>query len=163
MEKRYGATERNDRLMQIGRSKWELIYGFGTDGVSGWTWRERFSRKPTMDEIKDIIVKQINANTDEKILSGLIWKDMPIWLSAENQFNYKAAYDLAVQTGGASLPVTFKFGTDASPIYYTFETLEDFNDFYTTSLTFIQTTLAECWREKDSVNWDAFAVNEDIK
>ena len=40
---------------------------------------------------------------------------MPVWLSSENQFNYKAAYDLAVQTGGATLPVTFKFGTDEVP------------------------------------------------
>lgn len=156
MEKRYGATERNDRLMQIGRNKWELIYGYGTDGVSGWTYRERFNRKPTQDEIKDIIIAQINRNVEEKILCGLVWKDMPIWLSTENQLNYKAAYDLAVQTGGQSLPVKFKFGTDEQPVYHTFTTLDDLQEFYMTSLAFVQQVLDEGWQEKNNLDLSVF-------
>lgn len=156
MEKRYGATERHDRLMKIGRNKWELIYGYGTDGVSGWTYRERFTRKPTQDEIKEIIIAQINRNVEEKILCGLVWKDMPIWLSTENQFNYKAAYDLAVQTGGQSLPVKFKFGTDEQPVYHTFTTLDDLQDFYMTSLAFVQQVLDEGWQEKDNLDLSVF-------
>lgn len=156
MEKRYGATERNDRLMQIGRNKWELIYGYGTDGVSGWTYRERFNRKPTQDEIKDIIIAQINRNVEEKILCGLVWKDMPIWLSTENQLNYKAAYDLAVQTSGQSLPVKFKFGTDEQPVYHTFTTLDDLQEFYMTSLAFVQQVLDEGWQEKDNLDLSVF-------
>ena len=156
MEKRYGATERHDRLMKIGRNKWELIYGYGTDGVSGWTYRERFTRKPTQDEIKEIIIAQINLNVEEKILCGLVWKDMPIWLSTENQFNYKAAYDLAVQTGGQSLPVKFKFGTDEQPVYHTFTTLDDLQEFYMTSLAFVQQVLDEGWQEKDNLDLSVF-------
>jgi len=156
MEKRYGATERHDRLMKIGRNKWELIYGYGTDGVSGWTYRERFTRKPTQDEIKEIIIAQINRNVEEKILCGLVWKDMPIWLSTENQFNYKAAYDLAVQTGGQSLPVKFKFGTDEQPMYHTFTTLDDLQEFYMTSLAFVQQVLDEGWQEKDNLDLSVF-------
>ena len=156
MEKRYGATERHDRLMKIGRNKWELIYGYGTDGVSGWTYRERFTRKPTQDEIKEIIIAQINRNVEEKILCGLVWKDMPIWLSTENQFNYKAAYDLAVQTGGQSLPVKFKFGTDEQPVYHTFTTLDDLQEFYMTSLAFVQQVLDDGWQEKDNLDLSVF-------
>ena len=156
MEKRYGATERHDRLMKIGRNKWELIYGYGTDGVSGWTYRERFTRKPTPDEIKEIIIAQINRNVEGKILCGLVWKDMPIWLSTENQFNYKAAYDLAVQTGGQSLPVKFKFGTDEQPVYHTFTTLDDLQEFYMTSLAFVQQVLDEGWQEKDNLDLSVF-------
>ena len=158
MEKRYGATERHDRLMKIGRNKWELIYGYGTDGVSGWTYRERFTRKPTMEEIKEIIIAQINRNVEEKILCGLVWKDMPIWLSTENQFNYKAAYDLAVQTGGQSLPVKFKFGTDEQPVYHTFTTLDDLQEFYMTSLAFVQQVLDEGWAEKDGLDLSVFTL-----
>lgn len=158
MEKRYGATKRNDCLMRIGRSKWELIYGYGSNGETGWDWRERFNHKPTLDEIKEVVLAQINRNTDEKILCGLTWKDMLIWLSTENQFNYKAAYDLAVQTEGTSLPVKFKFGTDDSPIYYTFNTLDELKEFYTTSLNFVQQTLAEGWNEKDNVDWNVFTL-----
>lgn len=156
MEKRYGATERSDRLMKIGRNKWELIYGYGTDGVSGWTYRERFEYKPTLEEIKEIIIAQVNRNVEEKILCGLMWRDMPIWLSTENQFNYKAAYDLAVQTGGQSLPVKFKFGTDEAPVYYTFTTLEELQEFFMTSLAFVQRVLDEGWQEKDNLDLSVF-------
>lgn len=158
MEKRYGATERNDRLMKIGRNKWELIYGYGTDGVSGWSYRERFTRKPTQEEIKEVIVAQINRNVEEKILSGLVWKDMPIWLSTENQFNYKAAYDCARDTNGASLPVKFKFGTDAEPVYYTFSALEELQEFYMASLQHVQQALDEGWAEKDGLDLSVFTL-----
>ena len=158
MEKRYGATERHDRLMKIGRNKWELIYGYGTDGVSGWTYRERFTRKPTMEEIKEIIIAQINRNVEEKILCGLVWKDMPIWLSTENQFNYKSAYDCARDTAGQSLPVKFKFGTDEEPVYYTFTTFEELQEFYMTSLQFVQQVLDEGWAEKDGLDLSVFTL-----
>ena len=142
--------------MKIGRNKWELIYGYGTDGVSGWTYRERFEYKPTLEEIKEIIIAQVNRNVEEKILCGLMWRDMPIWLSTENQFNYKAAYDLAVQTGGQSLPVKFKFGTDEQPVYHTFTTLDELQEFYMTSLAFVQQVLDEGWQEKDNLDLSVF-------
>lgn len=156
MEKRYGATERNDRLMKIGRNKWELIYGYDTNGISGWTYRERFTRKPTLDEIKSIIIAQINHNVEDRILCGLVWRDMPIWLSTENQINYKAAYDLAVQTNGLSLPVKFKFGTDEQPVYHTFNEIDELREFYVTSLEHIQKVLDDGWREKDSLDLSVF-------
>lgn len=156
MDKRYGAQQRSDCLIKIGRNKWELIYGFDTDGVSGWTYRERFNHKPTIEEIRDIIIAQINRNVENKILCGLVWKDMPIWLSAENQFNYKAAYDLAVQTNGTSLPVKFKFGTDETPVYHTFNNLEELHEFYISSISFIQQVLNDGWNEKDNLDLSVF-------
>ena len=81
---------------------------------------------------------------------------MPIWLSSENQFNYKTAYDLAVQTNGASLPIKFKFGTDESPVYYTFESLEDFSDFYMSAVAHVNTVLNEGWEKKDSIDWEVY-------
>lgn len=156
MEKRYGATERHDRLMQIGRNTWELIYGYGTDGENGWTWRERYSRKPTLEEIKATIIAQINANTDERILSGMTWRGAAVWLSTENQFNYKAAYDLAVQTAGATLPVTFKLGTDDEPQYHTFESLDELQEFYTAALAHVQKSLSDGWTEKDGMDWSVY-------
>lgn len=70
---------------------------------------------------------------------------MPIWLSSENQFNYKAAYDLAIQTEGANLPIKFKFGTTENPEYFIFESIEDLSDFYLSAMTFINKTLQEGW------------------
>lgn len=159
MEKIYGTTIRQDGLMKVGRKRWELFYGFGKDNdddEAGYNYRQVFAYKPTLEEIKAIIIGQINKITDEKILSGLVWNDIPIWLSSENQFNYKAAYDLAIQTNGESLPVTFKFGTDSEPVYHTFDTLSEFQKFYITSLAYVQQVLADGWNEKDNIDWNIF-------
>lgn len=163
MDKVFGSPKRQDGLYKVGRNTWELIYGFGKDNENdefGWNYRQRFKYKPTPEEIKSIINAQINADTDAKILSGFVWRDMPVWLSTENQFNYKAAYDLAIQTGGATLPVKFKFGTDAEPTYFVFENMDDFSDFYLSSMAYVQAMLDAGWVEKDSVDYSMFASDE---
>ena len=106
--------------------------------------------------VKDKVNKFINEETDWKIKSGFTWKDYKVWLSSENQFNYKAAYDLAVQTNGVSLPVTFKFGDNDNPVYYKFTTLEELTDFYTKAIQYINTTLKEGWDKKDSIDWSLY-------
>ena len=113
--------------------------------------------------VKDRVNKFINAETDWKIKSGFTWNDYKVWLSSENQFNYKAAYDLAVQTNGASLPVTFKFGDNDNPVYHEFTTLEELTDFYTKVLQYINTTLKEGWDKKDSIDWSKYSTNEGTK
>jgi hypothetical protein len=120
------------------------IIGYNESTCGTWM-TDIIYEKPTEVLAKRIILDWYNKDIDYKILSGFVWKNMPVWLSSENQFNYKAAYDLAVQTNGESLPVTFKFGTSDNPIYYTFETLEDFTDFYTSAINYINQTLAEGW------------------
>lgn len=117
---------------------------------------QEFGHRPTLEEMKGLILAWYNAKVDEAILSGFTYEDMPVWLSAENQFNYKSAYDLAVQTAGAILPVTFKFGTDGQPQYRKFEMLDELTDFYVKAMTYIQTTLATGWKEKDAIDWSAY-------
>jgi hypothetical protein len=165
MNKIYGATERQDGLYLIGRNKWELIYGFGKDDDSaetGYNYRQRFTRKPTLDEIKSLIVATINADTEEKIVSGFVWDGKPVWLSSENQFNYKSAYDLAVQTGGSILPVTFKFGTDDNVQYHTFNTLDELTSFYTACFGYVSQCLANGWAEKDALDKDMTAFTREL-
>jgi hypothetical protein len=112
--------------------------------------------KPTLSEVKKMVLDGYNAITDENILKGFIWRDMTVWLSSENQFNYKAAYDLAVQTNGASLPTVFKFGTTEEPIYHKFDTLEELQDFYIKAMTYINEQLAIGWAKKDAIDWSVY-------
>jgi hypothetical protein len=140
---------------------WDFQPVFTKDGneTEVGTWKmEKFNKKLSHDEIKTFITEFYNKKIDEKILMGMVWKGMKIWLSSENQFNYKAAYDLAVQTNGKNLPVMFKFGETNEPIYYTFQTIEELSDFYMSSMQFIQMTLEEGWRLKDSINWEEYKV-----
>lgn len=125
------------------------------------TWTEHvFKKRPSFNQIQDFILSEINRRTDELILSGFIWKDMPVWLSSENQFNYKASYDLAIQTNGSNLPTTFKFGDSLNPQYYRFETVEDLSDFYIKASAHINKCLEEGWRKKDSINWDDYKYKQ---
>lgn len=121
------------------------------------TWTEMWlSGKPSIEQVKGIVLNAMNKEIDQKILSGFIWKDMSVWLSSENQFNYKAAYDLAVMSQGKTLPTIFKFGTTDNPVYYSFESLEDISDFYISAMAYINTCLAEGWKKKDSIDWSVY-------
>ena len=147
-----------------------IIIGYGLKKVSGdiCEWYEVYLYKKqnsqvTLQTVKDAIYADINAQTDMKIVSGLVWESadgemIPVWLSTENQFNFKSAYDLAVQKNGATLPVTFKMGEteDGEPVYHTFSTMEESDDFYTKAVAFINQTLAEGWQRKDSIDWTPY-------
>ncbi|MCD7977744.1 MAG: hypothetical protein LUG51_11515 [Tannerellaceae bacterium] len=123
----------------------------------GVTYEEEvFNHRPTEPEIKEKVNAWINASVDEKIFSGFVWEGYPVWLSQENQFNYKAAYDLAVQTSGATLPVKFKLGTDEEPKYHLFETVEELSDFYIKLVAHIQNTLGEGWEKKENFDYSLY-------
>lgn len=159
MEKIYGTDKAQNGLVNVGR-KWIAFYGLFTDPDTGSTYeyRHTFTEKPTLAQVKEIIKSQINADTDRKILCGFVWNGMPVWLSSENQHNYKSAYDLAVQTGGAILPVKFKFGTDDNPQYHIFRDIEDLQDFYFKAFKFINDALEAGYDMKDSIDWSVYEV-----
>lgn len=160
----YGATERNDNLTKIGKKNWLLVFGFFKDDNidNGGTYRKNYDHKPSVDELRSDIETLINQETDRTILDGFTWNDKPIYLSTENQINFKAAYDLAVQNNGSTLPVKFKLGedTDGSPVYHTFQDLPSFTDFYTKAFSYISQCLNEGWQEKDNIDYQKLLSNE---
>ena len=123
MEIVFGATERHDDFVILGKRA-VLIFGYGEDAeMGGFDYRHTFNHIPTREEVAKVINDHVNDLTDKKILSGFVWNGESVWLSTENQFNFKAAFDVAVQTGGATLPIKFKLGEDENgePVYYVFD------------------------------------------
>ena len=138
------------------RVRWDV--SMDKDGVTTCIEAE-YDHKPTMDEIKTLIIGYYNDQCNQKILSGFSYEGSSVWLSVENQFNYKAAFDVAFQTiasGREYTPVTFKFGTDSEPVYKTFETFDVFQSFYSQTVIFINQTLGEFWQLKDSIKWEDY-------
>jgi len=115
-----------------------------------------FRGERTEAAMRKLISDWYNPEIDQKILNGFVWNDMNVWLSTENQFNYKAEYDLAVQSEGKNLPVTFKFGTDTTPIYYEFKTFEELEDFYTSAIKYISDTYKDGWEKKEAFDWSLY-------
>ena len=151
MEKVYGTETRHDELIMFGKRRAVLIYGYGMEDDRGYDYRHTFDHIPTEEEVLEIITAHVNALTDEKILSGFVWNGKNVWLSSENQFNFKAAYDFAYQTNGLNLPIKFKLGeSDNVPIYYVFEDMDTFGDFLSKVFGYINETLNIGWIEKDA-------------
>ena len=141
------------------RNKWRVRWDVQEKegGLADYMEAE-FDHKPTNEEIMAAVIGWYNQQTDQAILSGFEYEGSMVWLSAENQFNYKAAYDLAVQTDGATLPVKFKFGTDEQPVYRVFDNLTDFTDFYMKAMQHIQDTLDAGWQKKDAFSLEQYQV-----
>lgn len=141
-------------------STWTLSVNFNIkETEDGWEYEHSeavVDHQPELADIVNAVNERINAKTDERILSGLRWRDLPVWLSTENQINIKAAYDLAFQTGGGMLPIRFKLGEDekGAPVYFDFEDLATFGDFYTNCVAWIQKCINEGWKEKDEFDYD---------
>lgn len=162
--KTYGVTKRCDSLTQIGKKNWLLVFGFFIDNDinNGGNYRKNYDHKPSIDELRKDIESLINQETDFAIVNGFVWNDISVYLSTENQINFKAAYDLAMQSGGTTLPVKFKLGenTEGVPVYHTFQTLEEFSDFYTKAFAYIAQCLDNGWTEKDNVDYQKLLENE---
>ena len=116
------------------------------------TATQAFDHKPVKEELTKLITDEINARTSRKIIEGLTWNGIPVWLSTENQLNFKSAYDMAVQTAGASLPVKFKLGEqDGNAMFWTFTTIEEITSFYNAIVEHIHSCLERGWKAKEKV------------
>lgn len=141
------------------RNKWRIRWDVQVHDDNQASFMEaEFNHRPSDEEIRSTVLSWFNTQTEAEILSGFVWNGFQVWLSTENQFNYKAAYDLAVQTSGATLPVTFKFGTDAEPVYHAFSSLNELTSFYTAAMQHIQSALSKGWKRKDAFDLADYQV-----
>lgn len=147
MEKIYGANERQDGLVKVGNNYY-LYYGFGKDTENaehGYNYRHKFGHNPTAEEIKEVVLSAIDAETREKITTGMMYDGLRVNLSVENQLNYSMFKDMLDQNSGSIIVkmtdadgndkvVTFGRGT--------------FDAFYEQVREHIKNCLQDCWREK---------------
>ena len=140
-----------------------ICYGLTKASGNLYEWYEIYLPKKqnaqlTFQMVKDAIISDIDAQTDEKILDGYEFTpdgaDTPIivWLSKESQTNFSEAHRLQI------VPVKFKLNetADKQPIYHTFKTLEELNRFYVGGVAYINQCLNEGWQRKDSIDWEPY-------
>lgn len=146
-----------------------IVIGYDQQKVKGqkdlYEWYEVYLNKNqtpqiTFGMVKQTIEEDINAQTDMKILSGFAWtpeggEPISVWLSAENQRNFSEAQRMAEKYGNQVLPLTFKLGEteDGQPVYHTFETVAELDDFYVKAFAFVNQCLTEGWQRKDAIDW----------
>lgn len=142
------------------RNKWRVRWDVTTDesGITSYM-EEQFNHRPSTDEIKVLINEWIDERTKEAILSGFRFEGNLVWLSIENQTNYERDYLKAHFNLPDALPVTFKFGTDEQPVYRTFKSKEDIEEFYRGYTSHIRQTQLDGWNAKDAVDLELYYVN----
>lgn len=131
-----------------------IHWEFDENGIA--TESHVFSSKPTLEEIKKIIHGYYNLKCEKEIVSGLQYEGSTVWLSIENQINYKAVFDLADKQDFK--PVIIKLGNEFEPVYKTFENYAAFEGFVNTCFQHIQTTLKKYWDIKNSIDWNKYTL-----
>jgi hypothetical protein len=140
-----------------------ICYGLTKASGKLYEWYEIYLPKKqnaqlTFQMVKDAIIADIDAQTDEKILEGYEFTpdgadtSIIVWLSKESQTNFSEAHRLQI------VPVKFKLNetADKQPIYHTFETFEELNRFYVGGVAYINQCLNEGWARKDSIDWTPY-------
>jgi hypothetical protein len=114
----------------------------------------------TEDKCKEKLEEIINEYIENRIITSFVWDDVKVYLSKENQQNWKAIYDFAIQTGGENLPVTLKIGEDdnGSSVYKTFKSRAEMREFYEACLNHIVEYLTLGWGLKDNLKNEEFRV-----
>lgn len=111
-----------------------------------------FDHLPSEDEIRSVINKYYNEITDQKILSGFTYKDVPIWLSIENQNNYL----MAAVSGISSYMI--KGGSDSSPINLTLNSHEEIVEFVAAMQEYISNCINEGRANKTGINFENYRL-----
>lgn len=106
--------------------------------------------KPTLDDIKKIIIDWYNKEISNEIIYGFRWKGMKVCLTKENQMNYMMFCDNDL------FPLNLKFGDQDNPIYYSIQTKEELNEFKLEISKHIKECLQIGWSKKDNIDWSAY-------
>lgn len=149
-EKHHDGSEGPQNLLMVNSdNECILFYGHGTDDLGGFRWRKDYDHRPTVDEIKSDIEAHINEQVAEKIRNGMVYETMPVYLSEENQLNFRSV---------PTLPVRYKVGefSDGRVAYITFESRDELEDFNRAIADHIARCLNEGWDEKDAVDYNKF-------
>lgn len=132
MEKIYGSQRRQDGLYKAGRNKWELIYGFGKEDDGSdicWNWRERFTHRPTLDEMKATIIDAIKQESEYQLRYGLRWNGLTVEYTEERKSDLTGII-VGLQGGFMQLPIELNLGSsaDGTPSVFTFTSLEQIGE-----------------------------------
>ena len=148
-----------------------FVIGYGltqlTDTLYEWFEITIYKRQQpivTLVDVKQAVIDGIDAKTDERILEGYEWtvlhgpqegKTVKVWLSKENQTNFKAKHDRALQKpDSVTWPITYKVGeADGQPVYELFADIDELTDFVYGAQDYIEAQLGIGWQEKDSIDW----------
>lgn len=85
---------------------------------------------------------RINTETDRKILEGFVYQGQEFYLSMENQFNYKSAYD-------ARATLIYPYTVKGKNEFISFATSAELEVFYLAGFNYVSSCIADGWQAKE--------------
>ena len=145
-----------------------ISYDFEADGKKNAYWHEVYfnknrNAKPSLDQIKEAVLADIDARTDKKSEYGYTWDGKPVRLNWENRQNFKAVHDAAAMyPEQVPFPQTFKLGVDedGEDVFHEFKSMEELAQFYLGGLAWIAQCVEEGWHKKKSMDWEPYEPKE---
>ena len=140
-------------------NKYVISWGLEKVNDDSYKWKYFVSNnKISKNEIKDIINAYVNSEVKKSIENKFEWNSMHIYLSLENQIDYKLLFDVTMLQNGKNLPETIKFKVNGENIFYEIESIEEFKDFIIKMNNHIRTCIKIGNNIKESINYVDYQI-----
>ncbi len=123
-----------------------------------YLFNKEYKGKPTQETVSDDVLNELNSECEKEIIENLEINGKKVWLSFENQQNYKMLYDYFTKNT-TKLPLKVKlYDENGVGEYKEFDSFEDYETFYFATIEHINSTLAKYWEIKDNINWSEYKI-----
>ncbi len=129
------------------------------------TWCEVIINRlhPSFSEVKDAIIRDVNARTTARIISGFTYTvkhgaqagtEVNVWLSSANQQDFHAMHQ---NSADIEFPVRYKVGEiDGTPVYEEFADVEEMHAICVSTTNHVLSCQQAGWAEKDAIDWTPY-------
>lgn len=114
-----------------------------------YLFNKEYKGKPTQETVSDDVLSELNSECEKEIREGFRYNEYSVWLSLENQQNYKMLYDYLNNCGTEQTKVKL-YDAQGNGVYMEFD-VKEYQPFYFAIIEYINATLSKYWDIKDNI------------
>jgi len=114
-----------------------------------YLFNKEYKGKPTQETVTNDVLNELNSECEKEITEGFKYNEYSVWLSLENQQNYKMLYDY-LKNGGTEQTKVKLYDAQGNGVYMEFD-VKEYQPFYFAIIEHINATLSKYWDIKDNI------------
>lgn len=122
-----------------------------------YLFNKEYKGKPTLETVSNDVLKELNNECEKEIREGFKYNEYSVWLSLENQQNYKMLFDYLMKGGTEQTKVKL-YDTNGNGVYKEFEDIDEYKPFYFLIIEHINKILYKYWTIKDNIEWSEYGI-----